>query len=500
MRYLLAVSIVFAACSDASAQQATPVLAVADQKLLDSLLQQFLVDPQGAQYVRVKTPYRTTWGTDEEIAREGWLVSATNGKPARVCFADGDSIAAPKAIENLDFIDQCRKRYAAAEDPRIVDGHGMEVDPPFEEMGRTAVGRIEQLDLVLAAWLYRLDQRELAAKALARARREVAEHGLWGCEEAPPKITIEDRMIRGMKKDLACTAFAAMLRAYMVRADEEALAHGERLLRLYPDIVKADYAQADAVVGELKRRKAKGAFGKAPPEKRPEGFDSWEPKKKIAWLIDSLEEVDARPGIVLEPGGPGRPLLEVDRRVAALVEIGDAAVPALIEAVEKDSRLTRSVDFCRDFQRTGMALGVREAALAAVMSILQVQIFESASDDNFTCRGPECVAATVKRLRQYWQTNGGLPFDARMMKILTDPNASPAARRLAAHNLANPGDKQVLLIWPCVTSEEYYGWAVPRATQRTPLWPSSRSPALPKPCWPPWTPTVPARTSTWRIC
>ncbi len=231
-----------------------------------------------------------------------------------------------------------------------------------------------------------------------------------------------------------------MVHAYMVRADREALAHGERLLRLYPDVVKEEYAQADAIVGDLKRRKAKGTFGKAPPEKWPEGFASWDQAKRIAWLIDSLDEVDAR-----QWGQPGGVPLGMDRRVAALIVIGDPAVPALIDAVERDGRLTRSVHFWRDFARSRTVLSVREAALTAVMSILKVRVFEPASTgDNFTARGGDTAARTAQRLREYWKTYGALPHDERMMKTLTDPKAGFEAVREAAYNLANLGEKRTL--------------------------------------------------------
>lgn len=356
------------------------VLSAADQKLLDSLMKQFLFDPKGAQYVRVKTTCRTVWASTREILREGWLVPGQNGKITTVCFTDGESIAAPgkDRIEKIDFLDQCRKRYADARKPAADDEDHRAV---FQRMHQTALGRIEQPDLALAAWLYRLDQPALAAKALERAA-ETRESGNRG---VPPHEKEEVRMVRVLKEELAWPAFAAMVHAYMVRADEEALAHGERLLRLYPDIVKTEYAQAEAIVGELKRRKAKGTFGKEPAYDTPKGFESWEVKKKIAWLIDSLEEVDAR-----QWGQPGGIPLGMDRRVAALIDIGDAAVPALIDTVEKDERLTRSVHFWRDFARSRTVLSVREAALTAVMSILKVRVFEPASTgDNFTARGPQ---------------------------------------------------------------------------------------------------------------
>jgi hypothetical protein len=416
-----------------------PVLSAADQKLLDGLLKQFLFDPQGAQYVRVKTPCRTAWAREGEVLREGWLVPGQNGKPARVFFADGESVVAPgrDRIEKLDLVDQCRKRYAEAGKPAAEDENHQGV---FQQMRRTALGQVEQSDLLLAAWLCRLDQPELAAKAVAQARRQAANGARWGNREPPANESEEARMVRVLKEDLAWTALAGMVHAYMVRADEEALVHGERLMRLYPDIAKKEYAQADAVVGELKRRKAQGTFGKTPPGGWPDGFDSWEPKKKIAWLIESLEEVDAR-----QWGQPGGVPLGMDRRVAALIEIGDPAVPALIDAVEKDGRLTRSVHFWRDFARSRTVLSVREAALTAVMSILKVRVFEPASTgDNFTARGPEAAAKLAQGLREYWKAYGGLPYDERMMKTLTDPQASFEAVREAAHNLGSLGEKRTL--------------------------------------------------------
>ena len=96
-----------------------PVLSAADQKFLDGLMQQFLFDPKGAQYVRVKTTARDVWAASRTIQREGWLVPGQDGKTARVSFTDGESIAAPSQdqIEKIDFLEQCRKRYADAEKP-----------------------------------------------------------------------------------------------------------------------------------------------------------------------------------------------------------------------------------------------------------------------------------------------------------------------------------------------------------------------------------------------
>ena len=58
--------------------------------------------------------------------------------------------------------------------------------------------------------------------------------------------TEEVRIVHVPKEDLAWEAFAGMVHAHMVWVDDEAQAHGGRLLRLYLDITKAEYAQASA--------------------------------------------------------------------------------------------------------------------------------------------------------------------------------------------------------------------------------------------------------------
>ena len=150
-------------------------------------------------------------------------------------------------------------------------------------------------------------------------------------------------------------------------------------------------------------------------------------KNQVAYLIGQLDEVDARQWS--QPGGVS---LASDWRVEALIKIGEPAVPALIDCLETDERLTRSVHFWRDFSRDRTVLSVREAT-AAVMSILRVSVFESRStSDNFTSRGDEGAKEAAAKLRKYWETFGKLPFDEPMMKVLTDPKASPEAWREAA--------------------------------------------------------------------
>jgi hypothetical protein len=98
-------------------------------------------------------------------------------------------------------------------------------------------------------------------------------------------------------------------------------------------------------------------------------------------------------------------------------------------------------------------LGVREAALTALMSILQVRVFEpAATGDNFTARGDDAAKEMAKRLRGYWKEYGGVPFDERMMKVLTDPKTRFDAKREAAENLASLNEERRLrtTIYPTI--------------------------------------------------
>ena len=134
---------------------------------------------------------------------------------------------------------------------------------------------------------------------------------------------------------------------------------------------------------------------------------------------------------------PGGVALIMNRHVMALVNLGDAAVPSLIDTIERDRRLTRSVHYWRDFSRHRVVLSVREAALEAVLNILKVRFFESRSTgDNFTSRGEEAAKLMAARVRTYWDEYGHLPFDERMMQVLTDPDSSFRSTREAAANLA----------------------------------------------------------------
>jgi hypothetical protein len=406
---------------------AEPKLSAEDAKYLDKLLAGCHFDPTGAERVRGEFPFYSPWGGTGTVTRDGWMVRE-KGK-SRVYFADGFSLPAPDKFTAINFVDACKERYV--EKPKKED----ERDEVFDRMERTGRGVLGDSDLSFAVWLHKLGHDELAAKALAVARKQAARYA----ENRRDTVAPDPREL--LRDDLAWEAFAGLVHAYVNHDDELALAYGTHFFKQYPDhfVRTREYRQAEQIVGELNRRKREGRFGPEGKRLVPTEVPA-ELNKKIATLITALDEVDAR-----QSGQPGGVDLGEDWRVMALIEIGEPAVPALIDAFDTDTRLTRSVHFWRDFSHSRTVLSVREAELVALMSILRVQVFEPASTgDNFTARGEKTAKEIAAQLRAYWDTYGKFPFDERMMKILTDPKASSSACREAAENLATIGNRRAI--------------------------------------------------------
>lgn len=435
--------ILFILCSFFSAAIAAHTPAAEPPKLtdkqkafLEELLKDTVIDPRGCERASIKIAVRNAWANVEEVRIVGWLRTDPATKAQTFLNNDGSllPIKPEHDLQKQDFASWCQQRYAPQKEQKK--------DEWFEQSGRrmhqVSLGLEEDNDLVLSAWLYRLGQHDLAAQAIATLQY----HNPFsqGFDNAADPAEYRDMM----RSRYAWSLYAKMVHAYMVRADDDALAAGQLLLARFPDQLKSEgeddrrttYDQAPNIVAELQRRKAKGTFGKAPPTGLPAEGAKWSKEQQIAYWISQLDEVDAR-----QWGQPGGVSFDADERVIALIKLGDTAVPALIDTLEKDNRLTRSVHFGRDFAPYRTVMGVPEIALSVLMSIMRVREFEPASTgDNFTSRGEEQRKTTAANLRKYWQFYGKFPFDERMMKILTHPKAPVNARLEAAGNLASLND------------------------------------------------------------
>ena len=142
-----------------------------DEKLLRSLLKEFLFAPPADAMrvqVRIKAP---GWREkDEEQFREGWLVRDKLGD--RVYFTDGEWMPAPakEKMEKVDFIARWSDAYKGEPVPTAVP-RGFFLGQEEWPAGKHG----DEPTLVIAAWLYHLGKKELAAQIIAHAPADRAE-------------------------------------------------------------------------------------------------------------------------------------------------------------------------------------------------------------------------------------------------------------------------------------------------------------------------------------
>jgi CHAT domain-containing protein/Tfp pilus assembly protein PilF len=376
-----------------------------DREILDGLYKEFLFDPPAdAQRVRVRIRPRqaASSGDPERVQkRMGWLIP---GAEPRVVFTDGESIPAPPEQDRtpVDFLTECKE----------------------VKEGKNDVSGDEKDDaLTLAAWVYRRGDEALAAQLLASAR---------GGNRDP---------VADLRYHMAFRAWWGLVGAHFARANGEAVAHGRRLLNLYSRIAADLFPQAAHLVAEAERRQKQGTSDKIPSGEWADDFANWETARKVAYLIEVLEEVDAG-----ERGAPHTVHFHDDYRIRALVEIGDPAVIPLIDALEGDTRLTRYIGEPQEFS-VGKIHAVREAEREALRQILHLETLEPGEHSSLSVSTDRDVKITVAQLRRYWEKQGRYPLDQRLMNMLLAPESTDAMRLQAARGLTGAVGHGLLIRW-----------------------------------------------------
>ena len=169
-----------------------------------------------------------------------------------------------------------------------------------------------------------------------------------------------------------------------------------------------------ALAADLKRRTTSPAVATKPPD--PNDPDA---------LVRALDEARER-----QLGQPGVVVIADDPNVRRLATRGDAAVPALLKALEGDDRLTRSVGFGRDFWPERVIYTVRSAAYAALLKI--------AGQDEIPGARRSDGTLDVPAVRAYMAANRGLSPAQRLLRAMETPvapddignDASATVRRL----------------------------------------------------------------------
>ena len=150
--------------------------------------------------------------------------------------------------------------------------------------------------------------------------------------------------------------------------------------------------------------------------------------ERIAALIGDLDLVQAR-----QWSQPGSVDLPEDPIVSALIQEGDLAVEPLLDCLDNDKRLTRSVGFGRDFFRGRTVISVRATARVALLSILQADFGDGTAE-----------------IRAYWDKYKNLNLADRWYAMLNDDHAAvrwgeAASRIVQPENIATyPGGFSVV--------------------------------------------------------
>ena len=123
----------------------------------------------------------------------------------------------------------------------------------------------------------------------------------------------------------------------------------------------------------------------------------------------------------------------MDRRFKALVALGENAVPKLIDTIESDERLTRAVEFNRDFRPDRTVLQARSVALDAVLSILHTRSLDPTQEVTYFNLegGAENVKKVVAQLSPgLLESERRARRDARMMMKCSPIRSQSTPRRV----------------------------------------------------------------------
>jgi hypothetical protein len=424
-----------------------------------TLFEQGLADPRGCDYHAIEIGIGNVRSGGGGVTKtRGWVLPAAAGEKTRFAVAWSGlvypivSIGEPADLAaDVNMIDQMARdsREARAKMHDLgfngygTNNEGSSVSPTsLHAIKVCLLLRLGRSDLAETVWAAGMDEPRDAGALAAKAKLDVKQYDV-------SYVTLAN--------DLAWYLFDRALCAHMRGDDAVALADARKLTRLQRDVE----TRAEAMGFDHPRRLVDRGEGPAPyieflgqlpelladherrarePKRPPVPPPGADPKKRIAALIAALDQVAARQ--FSQPGGVslgGAPV------VRALVEAGEEAVDPLLEDLESDVRLTRSVHFHRDFGRSRTIIATHDAAYTALFSIVYASFFGAVSTgDNLSARGLQGRKVVADRIRAYWAKNRGVPLIERWYRTLADDIAAPGEWLEAAGNIVQHGNVSVI--------------------------------------------------------
>lgn len=399
----------------------------------ESLFAQGLADPRGCDYREIEIGTGNAWSGDGGVVKtHGWVLP-DRGKQQFAIGWNGLVYPAISVGTNADLdADVMSLATNGFTSWQSALPEGANVFPnALQGVKGCLLLRLGKADLATAYWLaleHRgIDFRNELARRFSSTNEPVSTNTIK-LSDADPYLT--------WASDWAWSLFDRMICAHM-RGDEKLALVDARLLSSAQPQIEAECAkrgfkqqpywdsrrqkelqpylnfleQLPPLLADLERREKEGARVSVITTGVTNITDQ---TQRVAALVRDLDLVQAR-----QWGQPGWVNLPEDPIVSALIGEGDAAVDPLLDCLEHDQRLTRSVGFGRDFHRGRTVIAVSSAADVALKSIFQAG-FSNASE-----------------MRAYWSKYKTLKLEDRWYAILNDDSARSRWQEAAA-NLVQP--------------------------------------------------------------
>jgi len=392
----------------------------------ETLFAQGLADPRGCEYAVIEIGAGNTWKGDAGImAVHGWVLPGAGPQRFAVCW---NGLIYPVVT--------------------VIGAADLAVDVRAQIEGRQG-GTVFETDMVSHE-----NQSGLKVCLLLRLGEGKAAEALWDKVKDRQDNVYHEKMLTdpylSLASDWAWTMFERGVGAHM-RGDDWLSVSDFQTLDRISKVIEAEAAkrgfERPMVGGErvphaaylqfltpLPRFLADEARRVKTPRKAPFTLAAIiaekDRTKRIAALIDGLDEVNES-----KMGEPGGVMLAWNPTVKALIAEGEAAVAPLIDCLEKDTRLTRSVDSGRSFFRDRRIVTVRGAAYAALTEILHTREFGQTVND-------ESAVQMAGRIRAYWEKVKGTTLEERWYNTLADDNATPKQWMEAAGSIVQPANIQ----------------------------------------------------------
>ncbi len=384
-------------------------------------------DPRGCEYREIELRRPTGFGRkpeDEALPAHGWVLPAQAGDaPGYAVYWDGLvypllSVGAPADL-HADvakiFNEQPRPDQTLVKIPLLL--------------------RLGEIDPAEKVWQWWADEQKKAARIGAEAKdfdpfANLATVWLRAAHERVLRPHLHSRP----KLALAYLKLLPDFRAAAEKAAEQrgiAVAQTPVLYRPPgPPILDLTFLdQVPALLSDEERRVRENVTNRD-EEFAPDIIA--DKKQRVALLIRDLEDVEAYS--MLSKGYLDFGRTEV---VEALIRQGEDAVDPLLDCLEHDQRLTRSVHILR-------VIGVEEPAVAALRGILQ-------TDEQFAYldvpRGSGIRkldrAALVAQIREYWNKFRDKTLPQRWYAILADDTADARAWAEVASDIVLPENEEI---------------------------------------------------------